>query len=167
MRISRPERRAHEDYSDSVIWNPASLNTFSYVENRPVDLHDPSGRNATAAGAAAGTVIEPGAGTAVGAAIGALLDTLAVAGLTTAIVEEWKRNHPDNQDTDKNDNVCHSEEHTKGARPSTEAKHQQGKSRKKRDRRGGEKGDERRPHRGGKPNPDYIPKPVSVPKKNQ
>ncbi|MGA9146093.1 MAG: RHS repeat-associated core domain-containing protein [Candidatus Nanopelagicales bacterium] len=37
-------------------------------------------------------------------------------------------------------------EHTKGARPSTEQKHQKGQSRKGRDRPGGEKGDKRRPY---------------------
>jgi hypothetical protein len=35
-------------------------------------------------------------------------------------------------------------EHTKGARPSTEEKHEKGKKRKKRDKPGGEKGDARR-----------------------
>jgi hypothetical protein len=35
-------------------------------------------------------------------------------------------------------------EHTKNARPSTKGKHEQGKARKKRDKRGGEKGDDRR-----------------------
>jgi RHS repeat-associated protein len=37
-------------------------------------------------------------------------------------------------------------EHTKKARPSTKEKHEKGKRRKGRDRRGGEKGDERRPY---------------------
>jgi hypothetical protein len=36
------------------------------------------------------------------------------------------------------------EEHKKNARPSTREKHQKGKRRKKKDRPGGEKGDERR-----------------------
>jgi hypothetical protein len=38
------------------------------------------------------------------------------------------------------------EEHTKGVRPSTRGKHQKGQARKKRDRKGGEKGDKRRPY---------------------
>jgi RHS repeat-associated protein len=37
-------------------------------------------------------------------------------------------------------------EHTKNARPSTEEKHQKGKARKQRDKKGGEKGDARRPY---------------------
>lgn len=42
-------------------------------------------------------------------------------------------------------------EHTSGARPSTKGKHQKGRKRKKEDRPGGEKGDQRRPfRRGGK-----------------
>jgi len=36
------------------------------------------------------------------------------------------------------------EEHTKGARPSTREKHQRGQTRKRKDRKGGEKGDKRR-----------------------
>jgi len=38
-------------------------------------------------------------------------------------------------------------EHTKRARPSTKEKHEKGRAREKRDRPGGEKGDERRPYR--------------------
>ena len=37
-------------------------------------------------------------------------------------------------------------EHTKNKRPSTKNKHQKGRSRNKRDKKGGEKGDERRPY---------------------
>jgi len=39
-----------------------------------------------------------------------------------------------------------SEEHTSQSRPSTREKHQKGQRRKKKDRKGGEKGDKRRPH---------------------
>lgn len=38
------------------------------------------------------------------------------------------------------------EEHTSHMRPSTRGKHQKGQRRKKKDRKGGEKGDKRRPH---------------------
>jgi hypothetical protein len=37
-------------------------------------------------------------------------------------------------------------EHTKNARPSTEQKHEKGQSRKGTDKKGGEKGDSRRPY---------------------
>jgi hypothetical protein len=39
------------------------------------------------------------------------------------------------------------EEHTKNIRPSTREKHQKGQRRKQRDRKGGEKGDKRRPYK--------------------
>lgn len=39
------------------------------------------------------------------------------------------------------------EEHIKGIRPSTREKHQKGQRRKKKDRKGGEKGDKRRPYK--------------------
>ncbi|PCK33200.1 hypothetical protein CEX98_03110 [Pseudoalteromonas piscicida] len=38
-------------------------------------------------------------------------------------------------------------EHTKGKRPSTKGKHEKGRSRNKKDKKGGEKGDERRPYK--------------------
>jgi hypothetical protein len=38
------------------------------------------------------------------------------------------------------------EEHTKGIRPSTRPRHQKGQRRKQMDRKGGEKGDKRRPY---------------------
>ena len=46
----------------------------------------------------------------------------------------------------KKDSETNKKEHTKGARKSTEEKHQKGQSRKQRDGRG-EKGDARRPYR--------------------
>ena len=41
--------------------------------------------------------------------------------------------------------IVFSAEHTKNKRPSTKGKHQKGQARKQRDKRGGEKGDARRP----------------------
>ncbi len=47
--------------------------------------------------------------------------------------------------------MMNSEEHTKGARPSTEEKHQNGQARGQRDQHGGEKGDKNRDPYGKKP----------------
>lgn len=51
-------------------------------------------------------------------------------------------------------NLQFAAEHTKNARPSTKGKHEKGKSRKKADKHGGEKGDDRRGPRGKRP-PGY------------
>lgn len=54
-------------------------------------------------------------------------------------------------------------EHTKGKRPSTEGKHEEGQARKGRDK-GGEKGDERRDPRGKRPDGHKGPWPPPKPK---
>lgn len=55
---------------------------------------------------------------------------------------------PERQQTEVEDR---DKEHTKNARPSTEEKHQQGQTRIGKDAKGGEKGDDRRPHGQTKP----------------
>lgn len=56
------------------------------------------------------------------------------------------RSRSNSQDKNSNNNSSGGKEHTKNARPSTEQKHEKGQSRKGADRKGGEKGDARRPY---------------------
>ncbi|MBV8784669.1 MAG: RHS repeat-associated core domain-containing protein, partial [Gammaproteobacteria bacterium] len=109
------------------------LDLYSYVYNDPMNRTDPSGTcTAAAAGRAAGAVLLGGGpeepiGDAVGAVI--LVGSCAVVAYESldALLKA----------------AMAAKEHSSGARPSTEEKHEKGEARKRRDR-GGEKGDERR-----------------------
>ncbi len=50
-----------------------SFSTYSYTGSSPIRNIDPTGENAIAIGAGVGTAIEPGGGTAIGAAIGGII----------------------------------------------------------------------------------------------
>jgi RHS repeat-associated protein len=95
------------------------LNFYAYVANDPVNKIDPTGEYAQAAALCAGPQAVGCAVVAVGAA----------AFLCYYYCDDLY--------------AFYTKEHTSGARPSTEEKHEEGKARKQKDR-GGEKGDERR-----------------------
>lgn len=174
--------------------NPQSLNLYSYVQNNPTTVGDPDGHDGPGVleapsiveetivaaeegaeeGAEVGTVAEPGGGTAAGAIIGGVIAGGAVVG-----TYEYKKHFgdpgsPPAPPTPKPPATVPSpqmeEEHTKGARPSTRPDHQEGTTRKKRDARGGEKGDKAREDKGMYPRkrpkgyPDKGPWPPKPPK---
>ena len=125
------------------VHDPMSQKPFMWNDNNPIEYEDPSGYCPQCAGAAA-----------VGSAI---VDGLIVLGLVGEIASSAGR--PDiKQKTDAATGqilqavksalsdamgsiVNFASEHTKGARPSTENQHQEGKARKAEDRPGGEKAD--------------------------
>jgi RHS repeat-associated protein len=132
----------------------ANFNRYWYVNNSPYRYVDPTGRVplaiplaieacvasfACTATAAAGAVVVGNAieqsGDEIAEALGAVTDAVADAhqSLVTSIVDE----------IEQVEKALEARSHKKGARPSTQEKHEKGQARKRQDR-GGEKGDDRR-----------------------
>jgi len=129
----------------------AGINLYPYVENDPVNRIDPFGlqspQAAVVVALGSGDVAQMAALLEIGGDIGltaaqqaALRSAIAAAAAAAALGGDR----------------CESREHTKGKRPSTAGKHEEGEARKGRDQ-GGEKGDARRDPKPGRPEP---PKPV-------
>src|SRR5580658_109838 len=146
--------------------NPQSLNLYSYVQNNPTTVGDPDGHDGPGSAVAepevaeetVGEVLEELAPEAIEAGEGgATLGPVGAAvGVTTVVVVgvgayEYNKHFsdpgaPPAPPTPKPPATVPSPqmaEH-KEARPSTKEDHQQGQTRKKRDARGGEKGDKAR-----------------------
>jgi RHS repeat-associated protein len=150
--------------------NPQSLNLYSYVQNNPTTVGDPDGHDGPGSAVAepevaeetVGEVLEELAPEAIEAGEGgATLGPVGAAvGVTTVVVVgvgayEYNKHFsdpgaPPAPPTPKPPATVPSPqmaEH-KEARPSTKEDHQQGQTRKKRDARGGEKGDKAREDKG-------------------
>jgi len=130
------------DAYEGDVHDPASQMKYMWNRGNPVDYADPSGYDAASmALERAASVSLKGAAEAaahiVGAPVAVLIDVLTPTGLADDTITGYNRDHP-------NAGINHkSGEHTKGARPSTEGKHQEGEARKGQDY-GGEKGDANR-----------------------
>jgi RHS repeat-associated protein len=106
-------------------------NWYTYCGNNPLVSVDPEGLQAGALAAAGGFAVADGP---------LPFGDVIAAGILAWVLVESLRHEPMEARKRKG------KEHTKNKRPSTKHKHEKGKSRKKRDRRGGEKGDVRRPY---------------------
>jgi RHS repeat-associated protein len=76
--------------SRDPIGEAGGINLYGYVRNNPAYWIDPDGRNPIVIGAGIGTFIEPGAGTVIGAGLGAIALIIGGAAL-------WDRLHNENQ----------------------------------------------------------------------
>lgn len=101
------------DIEEGEISNPLDMNRYVYCRNNPIKYVDPSGCSVLAG--------------SLGAAILSEAAPYIVAGATAVLGGA----------------IIYFKEHSKGARPSTKGKHQEGQTRRQRDA-GGEKGDARR-----------------------
>jgi RHS repeat-associated protein len=144
---------------------PQSFNRYSYALNNPIRYTDPDGRCTDPVTCVAEGLAVPVAGMV-------LIDAAVVAGVVFSVGSVTLHLHPDPVVIPAAlVNPTYAAEHVKGARPSTENKHQQGEARKAQDR-GKEKGDERRrPPRKRPPDwrgpwpPKVVPAPVPEPKR--
>jgi len=113
--------------SRDPIFENGGVNLYGYVGNDPGNGVDPLGQSAV------GTALPFAGGVALADGPLPFGDTAAAALVGTAIVYDWY--------------TTYYSEHEKNKRESNRAKHEKGKRRKKQDR-GGEKGDQRRPYNG-------------------
>ena len=126
---------------------------YSYCSNSPILYHDPHGCDAASAAAAWGSTMWWLTAADLALPIGDIIywGGLAILSGFTAygaveLADQIIMSYPTDVLSEELSETTHYySEHTKGARPSTKNKHQRGQTRKKRDKKGGEKGDPRRP----------------------
>ena len=132
-------------------------NLYEYVESNPVKFVDPDGEQSQALAPIAGGALNPGVLAILTLAQTARLYCLWYPDDCKAIYDGFCDKYElnpniystsdDSLNTEqKNKEEENRKEHTKNKRPSTKNKHQKGRARSDRDKRGGEKGDARRPY---------------------
>ena len=129
-----------------------SLNLFAYCNNNPVNLVDISGELAAEAAIAATNIWNPiGWALAVVVVVEVILIAVAITRLNDSGTFTSTRTGAEAHEGQIEDYLYSYSPHTKGSRPSTENKHQEGDARRNRDNHG-EKGDSRRNDRSNKRN---------------
>ena len=131
----------------------AQYNLFAYCLNNPTNMIDSDGEFAITLSVVAAVTLLWGVTTAV----------CIYAVNTPQFQEGWKNLCTGIADgiRDIQENILYYKEHTKGARKSTQQKHQKGQSRKNKDS-GGEKGDQRRTPNPNKRRPSPKPTPNTI-----
>ena len=128
------------------------MNLFAYCNNNPANLVDVSGELAAEAAIAATNIWNPvGWALTVVVVVEVILITVAITRLNDSGAFTSTRIGTELYEGQLEDYIYSYSPHTKGSRPSTENKHQEGDARRKRDNHG-EKGDSRRNDRSNKRN---------------
>ncbi|MBK7575336.1 MAG: hypothetical protein IPP09_00355 [Elusimicrobia bacterium] len=137
---------------DPIGFEGGDVNVYAYVENDPVNMVDLYGEDAmsSALSLGAGLVLIDGP-----LPVGDIVAAAIIAGTWGYVVWDWMNDEDDSIPLVLEDQatplVCNYKEHSKNQRPSNLPKHERGEARRKKDRPGGEKGDERRDPYGKRP----------------